>query len=116
VPGRPPKEPKPICPKCSQPVSYFKKRVIGGKTYIYAVHYKKEFVGNRPTWVAKECYLGREEKVFGLVSPEDLKGVLSTLDKIVANGYKDLARIALEEVKKRIPALEAVASGQVEDG
>jgi hypothetical protein len=49
---------KKICPKCGQPYSYIEEIDIGGRTYLYAVHYVKDESGKRKK---KRCYLGPKE-------------------------------------------------------
>ena len=50
-----------ICPRCGLPYSYIKRRKVGNKVYIYAVHYlgyTRE--GGKVKKKVKECYLGPE--------------------------------------------------------
>jgi len=50
-----------ICPRCREPFSYVKRRVINRRVYLYAVHhlgYVKE--GSRVGKLIRECYLGQK--------------------------------------------------------
>jgi hypothetical protein len=49
---------KKVCPKCGEPYSYIEEIDIGGRTYLYAVHYVKDESGKRKK---KRCYLGPKE-------------------------------------------------------
>ena len=49
---------KKVCPKCGKPYSYIEEIDIGGRTYLYAVHYVKDENGKRKK---KRCYLGPKE-------------------------------------------------------
>ena len=49
---------KKVCPKCGEPYSYVEEIDIGGRTYLYAVHYVKDENGKRKK---KRCYLGPKE-------------------------------------------------------
>ena len=53
-----PKRDKPLCPRCGQPISYYKRKKVGNRVYVYAVHYVK--VGGKSR--KKECYLGPEDE------------------------------------------------------
>ena len=51
-----------ICPRCGRPYSYIKRKRVGDKVYLYAVHYLGyEKVGGKIKKKTKECYLGPEE-------------------------------------------------------
>jgi hypothetical protein len=47
-----------VCPKCGQPYSYIEEIDIGGRLYLYAVHYVKDESGKRKK---KRCYLGPKD-------------------------------------------------------
>ncbi len=49
---------KKICPKCGEPYSYIEEIDIGGRSYLYTVHYVKDENGKRKK---KRCYLGPKE-------------------------------------------------------
>ena len=49
---------KKFCPRCGQPYSYVEEIDIGGRSYLYAVHYIKDESGKRRK---KRCYLGPKE-------------------------------------------------------
>ena len=49
---------KKICPKCGQPYSYVEEIDIGGRSYLYTVHYIKDESGKRRK---KRCYLGPKD-------------------------------------------------------
>jgi len=49
---------KKVCPKCGQPYSYVEEIDIGGRSYLYAVHYVKDENGKRKK---RRCYLGPKE-------------------------------------------------------
>jgi len=49
---------KKVCPKCGKPYSYIEEIDIGGRTYLYAVHYVKDENNKRKK---KRCYLGPKE-------------------------------------------------------
>jgi hypothetical protein len=49
---------KKVCPKCGEPYSYIEEIDIGGRSYLYAVHYVKDESGKRKK---KRCYLGPKE-------------------------------------------------------
>jgi hypothetical protein len=49
---------KKVCPKCGEPYSYVEEIDIGGRLYLYAVHYVKDESGKRRK---KRCYLGPKD-------------------------------------------------------
>ena len=51
-----------VCPRCGEPYSYLKRKRVGGKIYLYAVHYlgySRDSSG-RVRKHTRECYLGPE--------------------------------------------------------
>jgi len=52
-----------ICPRCGEPFSYIKRRVVNGRVYLYAVHYHGYVKGEdgKIKKITRECYLGPEE-------------------------------------------------------
>jgi hypothetical protein len=49
---------KKVCPKCGETYSYIEEIDIGGRSYLYAVHYVKDESGKRRK---KRCYLGPKD-------------------------------------------------------
>ena len=55
------KSERPLCPRCGEPYSYVKRRRIGGRVYLYAVHYLG-YDPVRKRKLTRECYLGPEDE------------------------------------------------------
>jgi len=84
-----------VCPRCQAPYSYVKRLRVGGRVYLYAVHY----VGKGRNRKASYCYLGADgnyryvEGLLGL----NLEG-LTTIDLI---GVVEAAVERLAELRGR---------------
>jgi len=111
-----------VCPRCGMPYSYIKEKRVGGKVYVYAVHYLGyERVGGRVRKVVRECYLGprdrydyvtqthvREGLVFrGLVDPDRALEYLEALINYISSAELDRGlalKLAarLEELAERL--------------
>jgi len=72
-----------ICPRCGEPISWFERRAVGNRIYVYAVHVTTVREGGRVKRKVRKCYLGPEDsyeyvsklhKKEGLV----LKGLVSS--------------------------------------
>jgi len=65
-----------ICPRCGEPFSYVKRRVVNGRTYLYAVHYlgyTKE--GGKVRKITRECYLGPEDRYIHASTTHEKEGL-----------------------------------------
>ena len=100
-----PRQAKPLCPRCGQPISYYKRKKVGNR--VYAVHYVKEG-GKRKK---KECYLGPEDEyeyvsrmhtreglvLKGLV---DKKRMLEYLEALILNVTEAAENLEMHELER----------------
>ena len=66
-----------ICPRCGMQYSYIKRKVVGGRVYLYAVHYlgyRKE--KGRVRKITRECYLGPEDSYEYVTRMHDREGLV----------------------------------------
>jgi len=66
-----------ICPRCGEPFSYLKRRVVNGRVYLYAVHYHGYVKGEdgRVRKITRECYLGPEDKYIHASTTHEREGL-----------------------------------------
>ena len=52
-----------VCPRCGRPFSYIKRRKVGNRVYLYAVHYLgyERLPNGKIRKKVEECYLGPED-------------------------------------------------------
>ena len=85
---------RPLCPRCGGPISYFKRRRVGDRVYVYAVHYEG-YDPVKKSKITRECYLGPEDAYEYVSRLHDREGltlrgladrqrILEYLDAIIA--------------------------------
>jgi len=104
-----------ICPRCGEPFSYLKRRVVNGRVYLYAVHYLGYTRENdRIKKITRECYLGPEDKYIHASTTHEKEGLrlkglgdsrrfLEYLDKLLEYAVRgDLDPVLRREVARRL--------------
>jgi hypothetical protein len=77
-----------ICPRCGERMTYLEHRKVGGNTYLYAVHVRKEMKKRH----VKKCYLGPESEYINVTH-------MHTEEGLVLRGMMSYDR-ALEYLKR----------------
>jgi len=104
-----------ICPRCGETFSYIKRRVVNGRTYLYAVHYLGYTRENgKIKKITRECYLGPEDKYIHASTTHEKEGLrlkglgdsrrfLEYLDKLLDYAVRgDLDPALKREVARRL--------------
>ena len=93
---------KGICERCGRPVSWYEKRRVGNREYLYAIHYSK---GKR-----EQCYLGPPDKYIYVSKTHEKEGLvlkgLSDPDRVLEYFERIVSKILIDErlrdeIKKR---------------
>jgi len=66
-----------ICPRCGEPFSYIKRRVVNGRVYLYAVHYQGYVKGEKGKVrkITRECYLGPKDRYVHASTTHEKEGL-----------------------------------------
>ena len=70
---------KPLCPRCGRPVDWVERVRIGGRVYLYAVHYGgyEKLENGKARKKVEKCYLGPEDAyIYATTTHENLGLVL----------------------------------------
>ena len=94
----------PQCPRCGLEYSYVKEKRVGGRVYVYAVHYMGyEKVNGRVRKRIRECYLGPKEGYKYVSTMHSREGLvlkgLTDPDRIV--DYLEVLASHIEELDVR---------------
>jgi len=95
-----------VCPRCGLPFSYIKRKRVGRKVYLYAVHYLgyTKTPNGRIKKKTKECYLGPEESYEYVTVMHEKEGLVlkGVIDSDRALAYLDaligyISKVNLDE-------------------
>ena len=111
---------KEICPRCGREISWIEKRVIGSRTYLYAVHrvgrsIKKCYLGPEDTYIYVSKTHSNDGLIFwGLIRSDRLKLYLSSILQALSSSdfseedlrdilfaLRDAERVIEEKLRKK---------------